>query len=137
MERREAAITEAREWLGTKWQHHQQTKGVAVDCVGLLMAAASVSGVNYGEIENYYRHPNGDALLNRFDSLFQRVELSDHQAGDILLFRFSGIPHHVGMLTSRDDMIHASFSARKVVEHPLDSFWQRRLVAIFNPFGDV
>ena len=100
------------------------------------MAAASVSGVSFGQINNYYRIPNGDALSQRFDQLFKRVQWEERQAGDILLFRFSGIPHHVGLLTSVDDMIHASFSARKVVEHPLDAFWQRRLVAVFNPFGD-
>lgn len=135
MEAREIAIKEAREWLNTPWQHHQRTKGVAVDCVGLLMAAADASGVGFGEVENYYRTPNGDALLERFQGLYKQV--SDRAPGCIVLFRFAGVPHHVGLMTGRDTFIHASFSDRKVIEQSFDPFWERRLVAVFDPFEAV
>ncbi len=132
MNAREIAIKEARDWLGTPWQHHQKTKGVAVDCVGLLMAAADAAGVGFGDVENYYRSPNGDALLNKFQGLYKQV--NTRYLGCIVLFRFAGVPHHVGLMTSNDTFIHASFSDRCVVEQTFDPFWERRLVAIFDPF---
>ena len=34
--KRQDIIIEAKEWLGTKWQHQASLKQVACDCVGLV-----------------------------------------------------------------------------------------------------
>ena len=124
-------IKTAREWLGTPWQHHVKLKGVGVDCVHFLIAVADECEIKYQKPENYYHLNDGDSMIKELLKNLKPTE--KNKLGNIACFRFSGIPHHVGILTEIG-LIHASFVHKKVVEHILDEFWQKRLVAIFSPY---
>ena len=54
----EAIVAEAREWIGTAWQHQASLKGVACDCVGLVRGVYTrVTGRPVDSHTDYYRIP--------------------------------------------------------------------------------
>jgi len=55
---KDAIVSEAREWLGTPWQHQASLKGVACDCVGLVRGVyTEVTGRTVESSTDYYRIP--------------------------------------------------------------------------------
>jgi cell wall-associated NlpC family hydrolase len=63
------------------------------------------------------------------------MRVTDMQAGDVLMMRFTGEPQHVGIYTG-DTLIHAYESVGKVVEHRMDDKWLRRIVRVYR-FKDM
>lgn len=129
----------AREWLGTPWQHNQQCKGYGVDCIRFIEAIASEAGFPVGEIpSNYSRSASETGLLDHLNRHAIALPLNEDAIGEdeILVFKFGGVPHHLGFSTQLPDgrvgMIHASSRDRKVVEHGLDDVWLRVLCARYR-----
>jgi hypothetical protein len=53
----------------------------------------------------------------------------------VALFKIKNEPQHVGIVSDYGDglgLIHAYAQSRKVVEHGLDEFWKKRLVACYR-----
>ena len=132
-------IREARSWIGTPWHHNQRCKGAGVDCVQFIAALAQSQGLDIGKLENYYRTPRGDELLDTMRAIPGLVETGIIQGGSILVFRVGGIPHHLAVATE-EGMIHADAKVGRVVELSHRGFWDRLLVTAFkvvcNPSGD-
>lgn len=137
MTTREQIVAEAREWIGTRWQHQAAIKGVATDCIGLIRGVGASCGrlphnlhqlPEVAEFLGYGRTPDG--RLPRFLDLFFD-KTSDPQPGDIPLMRFTGEPQHVGILSDKG-IIHAYAQVRKVVEHRMDAVWTGRVVAYYT-----
>lgn len=124
-------VTVAREWTGTPWMHGQRTKLIGVDCVGFLFAVAEDCGYHLPQMPNNYTR----TALN--DEIRQYLDLNlkpshDIKRNAILLFQYAGYNNHVAIATSEHSIIHASYSHKKVVEHPLDGIWLRTLKGIWT-----
>lgn len=133
----DAALQEARRWLGTPYRHQASCRGAGTDCLGLVRG---IYRVLYGQepetIPPYtpaWAEVSGEETLH--DAALRHLEpapLDDLRAGDVLLFRM--MPHspikHAGILagtgTSGDTMIHA-YSGRAVCETHLGRWWHTRL----------
>lgn len=140
-------IDSARTFLGTPWQHQARCKGVAVDCIGLLVGAFTEAGYKIEDVTDYGRNPNPRRFLGHLARYFDRMggkadaTLVEHdrdawefaQPGDVLAFSFVGLdtPQHVGICTGRH-VIHTFQTAGKVAEHDMNLEWQRQLHSVWR-----
>ena len=105
-------LTEARAWLGTPWKEGGSAKGSSggVDCSHLVNLAYKAAGYSYPYASTSQFPPSG---------YFKKVDESDAEEGDVVLFK-----EHMGILAlddsnSNNDLISAQGSAKKpgVVQH--------------------
>ncbi len=118
----EIALTEARSWLGTPWKHAARIKGVGCDCINYIAAIGETVDILVPVPKMYQRSPERDYILPELRSRFIEEELTPSGTwipGRLLVFQYSGIAHHVGLVTEPDKIIHASLLAKKVIEERL------------------
>jgi len=133
---RSDVVAAARTWIGTPWQHQQRTKGVAVDCVGLVIGVGRELGMVTGDwdIKGYGRHPDG-RLLAMADEHMQRIALCDMRPGDVIGVVLDAEPQHFAILGDYLhgglSIIHAAANARppRVIETRLMPSRALRVVA--------
>jgi NlpC/P60 family putative phage cell wall peptidase len=137
-------LAEAREWLGTRWQHQASVKGKGCDCIGLVAGVARSVGVAEAveffydpRVRGYGRHPNPDMLTAACARYMDRVDLIDRRPADVLVLRFDHDPQHFAFLsrTDPDYIIHAYAQVRKVVENRIDALWRSRIVSAWRLRG--
>lgn len=145
-----AVVAEARAWLGTPWQHQAALKGVGCDCTGLVRGVIAAFRPLPAELEqmSYARVPDGVTLLRLCREHLHEVPAASAQPGDVLTFRYTLHPQHLGIA---GDYVHGGLSlihaldqrgrsaaslAGRVVEHRLDVAWRSRLVAVFRIADD-
>jgi len=137
-------VTEARAWIGTRWQHQAMVKGVGCDCIGLIVGVALAVGIAEArtvletpEYRNYGRQPDGTTLLRGCSELLDPVRRYEAQPGDVLLMKFQTDPQHFAFLSAINPgcIIHAYAGARRVVEHAIDATWNSRVVGAFRIRG--
>lgn len=128
-----AVVTVARTLLDTPFQHQGRLPGVALDCVGLVVAVATVLGYTVVDRSDYGRAPLNGELETALDSqpCLQRIDLADMAPGDVLLARFKKRPQHVAIYTGAG-IIHAYGAVGKVVEHDIDAAWRSRIVRAYR-----
>jgi NlpC/P60 family putative phage cell wall peptidase len=122
----------ARTWLGTKFHHQGRKKHVGVDCIGLVIGVARELGFEVEDRLDYARQPSGGQLEAALAKYLLPCNL---QVGCVALFKIKSEPQHVGIVSDYGDgfgLIHAYAQSRKVVEHGLDEFWKKRLVACYR-----
>jgi len=131
--RRRTIVSCAREWLGTPFVHAQSARGIGADCIGLFLGVARELGIADYEPPPYSTQVNPAFLRDQIEGFFRRVD-GEPQAGDLLLLEFRGEATHCAMATGEGTIIHAydSPSVGRVVEHPFDDYWRRRLVAVYR-----
>jgi len=134
----EQVATLARGWIGTPYRHQASAKGAGADCLGLLRG---VWREMYGEepeaVPAYtpdWSEPQGEERLWRA-ALRHLLVQQGGAVGDLLLFRMraGGIAKHLGIagqIGPTPTFIHA-YTGHGVVESPLSTPWQRRIVARF------
>lgn len=137
----ERAVAEARNWIGTPYQHQASCKGAGTDCLGLLRGVwRALYGAEPEAVPAYsmdWSEPAGDELLWRVARRHLVVQKSEQlQQGDILLFRMrdGAVAKHLGLMADvgkQASFIHA-FSGHAVVESPMSLPWRRRIVARFQ-----
>lgn len=142
MATRNAVVTEARTWLGTRWRHQARVKGQGVDCLQLVIALAMELQLvqpgfdwnAYPEYHGYGRAPDAPLLLSGCDRFMDRIKKEDVLPGDILVFKFINEAQHFAVVTEINPIyiLHAYAQIRKVVEHRLDEIWDARIVAAFR-----
>jgi NlpC/P60 family putative phage cell wall peptidase len=136
-------VSEARGWIGTRWQHQARERGVGVDCAGLIVGvlratgAAPIDRIDAAEriAAGYGRVPSGSMLKRLCAENLTPVDARAIEPGDIGLFRFDAEPQHLGIFSDHLaglGLIHAYAVARRVVEHRFDSVWRSRLVASYR-----
>ena len=112
---------EARTWIGTPWVHQQRTKGVAVDCAGLVIGVARALGLVAPDFDigGYARSPDG-SLLDLCDQYMRRITQAEMQPGDVLVMSIERDPQHMGILGDYRhgglSLIHAASVPGRVVE---------------------
>lgn len=143
-------VDEARTWLGTKWSHQASLKGVATDCIGLIVGVGRALGLlgefdqHAPEFRGYGMTPKPLMLLAAADRFLDRIQVTQVRPGDIYVMRFQRDPTHFAILTSidnvdgNDTIIHAYTQARQVVEHGIDETWRGRVLRAyrFRGIGD-
>ena len=135
MTTRQQIIESARSCLKTPHAHLGRQKGLALDCIGLLVIVARENNLTYHDQVDYSRTPTGQSLVEglvRAGAI--EIGLIDVLDGDILVFWIdrSRQPCHCGIKTPIG-MIHCyATSQNGVVEHRIDEFWSKRLVRAFR-----
>ncbi|MBU9608255.1 NlpC/P60 family protein [Burkholderia multivorans] len=122
---RDAIVTEARTWLGTPYRHQGRIKGIAVDCVGLVIGVCQALGIPCRDETGYSRRPDG-TLTPALTVQTLPVE-GLPLPGDIAVFHWQGESVHLAIVTGEDRIIHALAINRRVCEHRLDERMQRMI----------
>lgn len=130
---KEKFISIARSWLGTKWQHDQQVKGIGVDCVNFLMAVAIEYGCELPPIpKNYDRMSRNNEIVDYIADNFDEIPKQSMDSTDIAIFKVSGYSTHVGIITAPYQIIHACNKTGSVIEHNLDGVFLRKLHSVWR-----
>lgn len=135
-------IAAARSMLGTRFVHQGRQPAAGVDCIGLLICAAKMIGINLIDHTTYGRNPNPRQLLGKFEeNAMLRFEPGDIDPlpGDLLLFfnKESAGPQHLALAAEGRDgyalsMIHTSNDLKKVVENPYADPWPASLHSVWR-----
>jgi len=117
--------TAARSLIGTPYHTKGRLPGVGLDCIGVPIVAAWLTGLKPRsfDIRGYSDVPDG-SLLPMCDQHMTRILREEMQPGDVIVVRFGATPHHVGVLGEYRhgglSIIHAENDRqKKVIEHRL------------------
>ncbi len=153
--KRETLVAQARTWLGTDFRHQgrikksMRNKG-GVDCLGLVIEVARELNLESGVLDKdgkdipvykfddleYSRNSDPQKLLKGFSKACIEISLDEAKAGDVLLFKFEGMPKHLAIITEINSnqitIIHAFLKTGKVVEHIIDDEWKSRISKVYQ-----
>jgi len=139
---RKDIVHEAKEWLGTKWQHQACVKGVAVDCAMLIAGVAKnvglVSDTDLKKIPPYPKdwHFHQDVamlpeVMESFGCKKRNVKYPHY--GDILVFKIGRCDSHLGIMIEDNVFIHSySGGNNQVVSNRLNGGWVDRLTSVYR-----
>lgn len=139
----EQIVTQARTYLSVPYFHAGRTRE-GLDCIGLLAVVAHDLGITDYDDVNYQPDPPAEPLthiLNHFCLCIWARETSPDwpqpfAPGDLLQFEILGVPRHAGIYATDEQgspmLIHAYQAVGKVIEHPFDAQWRRRLWAVYR-----
>jgi hypothetical protein len=133
MPTRQEIVDEARSWLGTPFKHRGRTKGKAVDCVGVgVKTLEAKMGWTDIDVKDYSRLGNSKLLLELLLKYLVPKPVKDKKPGDIAWMKLDdNEPTHIGIISDKG-IIHATVEARRCVEHPIDDYWESRIIRIFE-----
>lgn len=126
--------------VGTPFHHGGRIKGVALDCVGLLVVCGRECGL---EIADQPFYSPQDDNFERLRPALERhcckvFATDDMKPGDVVLFRRTGgarpIFNHVGIVVSGNAFVHAwgTPSVMQVVETPFDRYWRGSVAGVYR-----
>jgi cell wall-associated NlpC family hydrolase len=130
----------ARKYLGVPVKHQGRNPAVALDCVGYCRQYLMDLGYQIADRADYSRDPDGTLRLEVSRALGNPIATGSGawrsvQPGDVLSIRYAR-ERHVAIaseLYGQLAMIHADNSIGRIVEHPMDDRWKRRVVAVWRP----
>lgn len=135
---RQAILAEARDWIGTPYQHQASAKGAGCDCLGLVRGVwRAIYG---GEPEatpaytpHWAEHNGAETLLAAARRHLVATEFADAQPGDVLLFRMDARSpvKHAAILDDGERIIHA-YWGRAVVCSRFAPWWRARCAGAFQ-----
>ena len=134
---RQAILAEAREWIGTPYQHQASAKHAGCDCLGLVRGVwRAVCGAE-PEMPPAYtpdwaeRH-GAETLLAAAQRHLVAKAPNDMAPGDVLLFRMHAAApaKHAAIFDEGDHIIHA-YWGRAVVRSRFAPWWRTRCAAVF------
>lgn len=132
---REAALIEARRWIGTPYRHQASVCGAGADCLGLIRGIwRALNGADPEPLPPYparWDAGGNDLLMQAAERCLTQVARAE--PGDVLLFCLKpGLPaRHCGILSTPDTQIHA-YWGRAVSETALTPWWRRRIAGQFQ-----
>ena len=145
MATRAQVVAEAREWIGTRWDHQHCMKGRGCDCIGLVKGVALALGLYAPETSStalaqqfagYGKAPAAGELERGLRLFAAPIDREKADIGDVVLMRVRGAPRHVGILGDYPlggfSLIHAALVPRKVVEQRLDDAWTASVVGYYR-----
>jgi NlpC/P60 family putative phage cell wall peptidase len=135
---RNAILAEARDWIGTPYQHQASAKGAGCDCLGLVRGVwRALYGAEPEPAPAYTpdwaeRHGE-ETLLQAARRRMIEIAVQEAQPGDVLLFRMAAEApaKHAAILDEGDRLIHA-YWARAVVRSRFAPWWRARCAAAFS-----
>lgn len=137
---RSQILHEARTWLGTPFHHQARTKGVGVDCAGLVIGVGQALGFSIEDHprRNYSRFPVvGRSLINYVEKNGIQVPIDQAAVGTVLVFWIHKRtrPQHMAIVAPHGKIIHAWYEAGEVVETHLGPYWDERTHAAYDYEG--
>lgn len=139
---RHAILAEAREWIGTPYQHQASLKGAGCDCLGLVRG---VWRAIYGDepeaapayTPDWAERRGVETLLQAARRHLIETPIAGAAPGDVLLFRMDAAApaKHAAILDEENRLIHA-YWGRAVVRSRFAPWWRTRCAAAFA-FPDV
>lgn len=126
-------IDSARHYLGTPFHHHGRLKGIGVDCLGLILCAASDSGIPLRENFGYGQNPGRNTAATGLSEQLDEMELCEAAAGDVLLCWVGNpkISQHMLIATDISTVIHCT-PDHGVIEDRFDDNWASRVTKCFR-----
>lgn len=144
MIRRCDVVQEAETWLGTPYRHQHTTKHFGCDCLGLIRGIyREILGDEPEKVPPYspsWGEFGRSELLIEAASRHLILETSGiYKPGQVLIFRMQQgrMAKHCAIMGNKDDMIHAYQSVGSVVKHEFNTFWEKKLVKVFEFPGVV
>jgi cell wall-associated NlpC family hydrolase len=137
-------IETARSYKGVRFRHQGRARHTGVDCLGLLICVAHDLALKWDkallpklEERDYSHTPDEDYFRQSLELFLQPSPSSTLQAGEVALMKIGGRVQHVGIIAAHPThhaltLIHAYAPARKVVEHGVDAYWERAMVARYR-----
>ncbi|MBI1234585.1 MAG: peptidase P60 [Alphaproteobacteria bacterium] len=125
---REAALAEARHWIGTPYRHQASVRGAGADCLGLVRGVwRALNGPEPQALPPYPARwdAGGEDLLMQAAERWL-IPVNEAEPGDVLLFRLKPcLPaRHCGILSSSNTLVHA-YWGRAVSETAMTPWWRR------------
>ena len=136
----ERAVAIARDWIGTPYVHQGTTAAAGTDCLGLLRGVwRALYGHEPEAVPPYTADWSEPSREERLWQAAQRhlIPVSGAESvGEVLLFRMraGSVAKHLGIrarIGAQASFIHA-YTGHGVIESPLSTPWQRRVVARFQ-----
>lgn len=127
----------ALEWVGTPYRHQGSCKGVACDCLGLVLGIwREIYGFEPAAPGSYapdWAEATGqERLLDGLGRHLVQKPLGEVVAGNVIVFRWR--PHlpvkHAGIAVGNQQFVHA-YQGHGVVLTQLVPQWRRRIAAAF------
>ncbi|MBL8545637.1 MAG: C40 family peptidase [Hyphomonadaceae bacterium] len=139
---RAAILAEAREWIGTPYQHQASVKHAGCDCLGLVRGVWRALYGQEPEVAPAYtpdwaERCGAETLREAAARHLIEAPSGGARPGDVLLFRMhaSAPVKHAAILDEGGCIIHA-YWARAVVRSRFGPWWRSRCAAAFC-FPDV
>lgn len=136
----ETIVAEARSWVGTRYVHQHRAKGLAVDCVGLILGVGAATGAlaisreDWAPYANYSKTPNPAKMREAMARFLVRVDLpaaTPAPDGCIGWIQWrEDLPMHLAIMATfeeRRTMIHSFEHAGGCVEHGFVPPWPERV----------
>lgn len=131
---RQRVLDEAQSWVGTKFHHMAQLKGVGVDCGQLLLGVYSACGCMPKVDPGYYppdfhMHQSLEWYANILGEYCVEFDGEGVLPADIVLFRMidARVFSHGGIVVEWPWIIHAAFARRRVVRDSATNGWLKML----------
>jgi NlpC/P60 family putative phage cell wall peptidase len=135
---RDDIVAEARRWLGTPYHHQASLCCVGADCLGLVRGVwRALHGAEAEAVSAYSRDwaeaTGAETMLAAARRHLREIDRGAATRGDVVIFRYRprAVAKHIGILSSRDHMIHA-IEGGAVGEVPLGPWWRRHMAAAFS-----
>lgn len=135
---RAAILAEARDWIGTPYQHQASAKGAGCDCLGLVRGVWRAFYGAEPEIAPPYtpdwaEREGAETLLDSARRHLREIAIADAAPGDVLLFRMEAQApvKHAAILDEGARLIHA-YWGRAVVHSRFAPWWRTRCAAAFS-----
>lgn len=135
---REAILAEARDWIGTPYQHQASAKGAGCDCLGLIRG---VWRALYGAepemappyTPDWAERVGEETLRDAAQRHLAEIPISAAAPGDLLLFRMhaEAPAKHAAILDEGELLIHA-YWGRAVVQSRFAPWWRTRCAFAFS-----
>ena len=118
----EAIVTAARACVGTRFRAQGRSPGLALDCVGVALAAASAAGARPTTIPAYQLGGREEIGLELFLLGAGCSAVAIAASGDLLVVAPATGRRHLAVVTP-GGVVHAHAGLGRVVEGPLDADW--------------
>lgn len=135
---RSAVLAEAREWIGTPYQHQASAKAAGCDCLGLVRGVWRAFYGAEPEVAPAYtpdwaERSGAETLLDAARRHMREVAIDAAEQGDVLLFRMDAASpvKHAAILDGEARIIHA-YWGRAVVRSRFAPWWRARCAAAFQ-----
>lgn len=113
---RQAIVAEAMTWLATPFAHHQQVKGVGVDCAHLMRGVLNGAGAAVHQPQYYsaqwHLHRSEEQFAEFVMQYGDEIAEDELLPGDMMLWKFGRCFAHGAIYIGERQVIHAIASER-------------------------
>lgn len=131
---RQQFIDQTLTYEGTPYQHQGRKKGVAIDCIGLVVCPMQDLGADLSYLPKAYSsRPSKDLLLTHLSDSPDIYQVADDEIlpGDVLALCIGGALSHFAIYLGENRMIH-SYYKQSVLRADF-TVWKPSLISVWRP----